>query len=117
MAIRIPEVTLERGAWRVYTGGWSVGVDFPTEAAAQHVADAIAEAQRTPTDESGEPRFDTMDLIDSNVEDLRREIDDLDHHRGRLVAIIDEEAGGIIAYAIGDDHAALLAKAANRSVS
>lgn len=58
-----------------------------------------------------EPRFYTHDLIDVNLDDLDRELADLRAHRGRMVGIVDEEAGGIIAYALGEDAAAQIANA------
>ena len=52
----------------------------------------------TPDDE---PRHWTQDLDeDGNVMDLLGSI-----HRGEMVAIVSEDAGGIIAYALGDDFA------------
>lgn len=50
--------------------------------------------------------FYTHDLIESNVGDLKREIAALEAHRGRMVAIVSEDDGGIIAYALSEEFAA-----------
>jgi hypothetical protein len=60
-----------------------------------------------------EPRFYEMDIYDANLEDLRREIIALEKHRGRLQAIVDDDQGGIIAYAIGEDNARGIVNALN----
>lgn len=62
---------------------------------------------------NGEPRFTTMDLIDQNVVDLASEVDALNNKRGRMVAVVDDEAGGIIAYAIGENHASMIVETLN----
>lgn len=54
------------------------------------------------------PRHWTQDMTDLNDHDLREAID-----MGQMVAICDEEAGGIIAYAIGYDHADRIVEALN----
>ena len=53
-----------------------------------------------------EPRFYIHDVHDGNIADLQREVNDLNAHRGRFVGVVDEEDGGIIAYAIGEGNAA-----------
>lgn len=58
--------------------------------------------------------FYTHDINEANLVDLHREIADLEAHRGRLVGVVSEEDGGIIAYAIGEDHAATITNALNR---
>lgn len=58
-----------------------------------------------------EPRFYTHDLNDQNLFDLRNEVTALNRNEGRLVGIVDEQDGGIIAYAIGEDHAAAIVTA------
>jgi hypothetical protein len=63
-----------------------------------------------------EPAFDTHDINDVNLRDLEREISALRAFEGRLVGVFSEEAGGIIAYAIGDEHAYMIVAALNDAV-
>lgn len=57
--------------------------------------------------EEKEPRFDLLPItFDDVVIDVKKSADE-----GKLVGIIDEQAGGIIGYAIGDEHAELFLEA------
>lgn len=58
-----------------------------------------------------EGRYYTQDINDANMRDLKREVKALEQRRGRLVAIVDEEMGGIVAYGIGEDNSADIVKA------
>jgi hypothetical protein len=56
-----------------------------------------------------EPRFSTMDFNpEDHLLDLEKRVD-----FGEMVCIVDEEAGGIIAYAIGEEHAKMIVQALN----
>lgn len=53
-----------------------------------------------------EPRWHWQDLNDGNLADVQRDIES-------LVPIVDQEAGGIIAYALGEEHADAIIKKLN----
>ena len=59
-------------------------------------------------------RFATHDLNDHNIADLLVDIARGIRHEGRIEAITDEEAGGIVAYTLGntEELASLLNRAA-----
>lgn len=85
-----------------------------TPAQLSKITEALGETP-PPALPSEDAQFYTHDINDQNLGDLRDEITALDERRGRLVGIVDEEAGGIIAYAIGEDHAARVVAALNKT--
>lgn len=55
--------------------------------------------------EGEQSRFNSQDLDDTNFEDIKSTFDN-----NELIGIIDEAKGGIIGYAIGQEHAELFVK-------
>jgi hypothetical protein len=59
-------------------------------------------------------KYETMDLNDETLQHLRDEIHDAEHYHGRLMAIVDDDAG-IIGYALGVTSADQIAGALNEA--
>lgn len=62
-----------------------------------------------------EDPFYVHDIHTENITDLKREVSDLDAHKGRLLGVVSDEQGGIIAYAIGEDNANRIVDALNNT--
>lgn len=77
--------------------------------------DPYAQTEVEPKDADDEPRYYAMDLIPENVTDLADEVTAMREKRGRLLGLVDNVDGGIIAYVLGEGLTADLVTALNRT--
>lgn len=78
--------------------------------------DPYAQTEVEPKDDDDdEPRYYSMDLIEQNVTDLADEVAAMREKRGRLLGLVDDVEGGIIAYVLGESLTTQLVTTLNRT--
>lgn len=77
--------------------------------------DPYAQTGVEPKDDDDEPRYYSMDLIEQNVTDLADEVAAMREKRGRLLGLVDDVEGGIIAYVLGEGLTTQLVTTLNRT--